>query len=134
MSRTTAMCFEGIERTTTSNSLANSQSQGTKLADDCSYTICPLRVLLCERTILEMGAKFAEGREDDQFAGAGDDGLVLKGPGVLVRDVDSVQADFHCWIEVAARAVADHPPVGFYDFMFVHEAAVRLRVFFRHDF
>lgn len=39
---------------------------------------------------LEVAAEFAEGRENDEFAGAGSDWFMFEMPGVLVRDVDGV--------------------------------------------
>src|SRR5215467_5607231 len=81
-----------------------------------------------------MRAEFAEGGQYDELAGAGHYWLVLKGPSVLVRDVDGVQSHFHGGVDVAARAVADHPAMRFDDFVLVHQAAVSLSIFFRHDF
>jgi len=83
---------------------------------------------------LEVGAEFAEGWEDDEFAGAGHYGFVLHVPGVRVRDVDGVEADFHSGVDVAARAVTDHPAVRFDDFVFVHQPGVGDGVFFGNDF
>src|SRR5580704_6952797 len=83
---------------------------------------------------LEVAAKFAESWQDDQLSGSSHDRLVLELPGVLVRDIDGVEADFHGGIDVAARAVADHPPVGLDDFVFVYESAVGVGIFLRHDF
>ena len=84
--------------------------------------------------LLEMAAEFAEAGEDDEFAGAGGDGFVLHVPGVLMRDVDSVEADAEGGIDVAARGVADHPAVSFDDFVFRDEAGVRDGIFFVDDF
>ena len=81
-----------------------------------------------------MAAQFAEGRQDHQFSRAGHHWFMFQGPGVLVGDVDGVEADLHGRIDVAARAVADHPAVGFHDFVLVNESAIRFRVFFRNDF
>jgi hypothetical protein len=81
-----------------------------------------------------VGAEFAEGGEDDELGGAGFDGFVFEVPGVLVGDVDGVQADFHGGVDVAAGRVADHPAVRFYDFVFVNEAGVSDSVLFRDDF
>src|SRR5256885_16949960 len=81
-----------------------------------------------------MAAEFAEGWEDDELAGAGHYRFVFELPGVLVRDVDGVQADLHRWIDVAARAVADHPAMGLNDFVLVDERAVHFRAFLGNDF
>src|SRR6202022_786555 len=81
----------------------------------------------------EVGAELAEGWQDDELAGAGDDRLVFELPGLLVRDVDGVEANLHGGIDVAARAVADHPAVGFYDLVFAHEFAIALRAFFGNN-
>src|SRR2546421_5943612 len=81
-----------------------------------------------------MAAEFAEAGEDDEFAGAGGDGFVLHVPGVLMRDVDSVEADAEGGIDVAARGIADHPAVGFDDFVFRDEAGVGDGIFFVDDF
>ena len=83
---------------------------------------------------LEVRAEFAEGREDDEFSGAGHDRFVFHVPGVLVRDVNGVEADLHSGIDVAARAVADHPALAFDDFVFVDKASVGDGVFFGDDF
>src|SRR6267378_7533071 len=82
----------------------------------------------------EVGAELAEGWEDDEFAGAGYDRLVLELPRVLVGDVHGVQADLHGGVDVAARAVADHPAVGFHDFVFAHEFTVGFGAFLGNDF
>ena len=71
-----------------------------------------------------MRAKLAKRRQDHEFPGACHDGFMLQSPGVLVRDVHRVQADLHRRIDVAARAVADHPAVGFHDFVLVNESAI----------
>jgi len=60
-----------------------------------------------------VGAEFAKGWKDDEFAGAGDDRLVFELPGMFVRDVDGVQADLHGGIDVAARAVPIIQPWAF---------------------
>src|SRR5258708_3914463 len=86
------------------------------------------------KRLLEMAAEFAEAGEDDEFAGAGGDGLVLHVPGVLMRDVDGVEADTKGGIDVAARGIADHPAMGFDDFVFRDEAGVRDGIFFVDDF
>jgi hypothetical protein len=83
---------------------------------------------------LEMRAEFAEAGEDYEFAGAGHYWFVFHVPGVLVRDVDGVEADFEGGVDVAARAVADHPALRFYDFVFADEAGVGDGVFFVDDF
>src|SRR3984885_1471569 len=98
-----------------------------------SDLLCELREL-CGESLLEVGPEFAEGGENDEFADAGEDGLVLELPGVLMRDVDGVEADLHGGIDVAARAVADHPGVVFYDLVFVDEKVVGLGIFFADDF
>src|SRR5260370_3246485 len=85
------------------------------------------------RPSLEMTAKLAEGRQDHQFSGTRHHRFVFQCPGMLVWDVHGIEADLHCWIDVAARAVADHPPVGLHDFVFVNQSAVGLRIFFGHD-
>ena len=53
---------------------------------------------------------------------------------MLVRDEDGVEANFHRRINVAARAVANHPAVGLDDFVLVNQAAISLRIFFSNDF
>src|SRR6267378_2351543 len=83
---------------------------------------------------LEMAAKFAEGRQDHQFSGARHHWFVLQSPGMLVRDIYGVEADLHRRIDVAARAVADHPAVGLHDFVLVNQSTIRLGIFFRNDF
>src|ERR1700733_342777 len=98
-----------------------------------SDLLCELREL-CGESLLEVGPEFAEGGENDEFADAGEDGLVLELPGVLVRDVDGVEADLHGGIDIAARAVADHPRGVFYDFVFADEEIVGLGILFADDF
>src|SRR5260370_40620438 len=83
---------------------------------------------------LEMTTQFAKGRQDHELSGAPHHRLVLQGPGVLGRDEDGVQADFHGRINVAARAVANHPAVGRDDFVLMNQAAISLRSFFSNDF
>ena len=82
----------------------------------------------------EVRAELAEGWEDDQLAGAGHNRFVFHVPGVLVRDINGVEADFHGGIDVAARAVADHPALALYDFVFVDQAGVGDGIFFGNDF
>src|SRR5439155_1659631 len=53
--------------------------------------------------------------------------------GWLVRNVAGVQTDLHGRVDVAARALADHPAVGLHDFVLVHQPAIGLRIFFGHD-
>ena len=81
-----------------------------------------------------MAAQFAEAGEDHEFAGAGGGGFVLHVPGVLMRDVDGVEADTEGGIDVAARRIADHPAMSFDDFVFRDEAGVSDGVFFVDDF
>src|SRR6195256_486737 len=76
---------------------------------------------------LEMPAKLAKGRQDHELSRPRDDRFVLQGPGVLMRDVDSIQPDLHRRIDVAARTVADHPAVSFYNLVLVNQAAVCFR-------
>src|SRR5260370_4880520 len=81
-----------------------------------------------------MTAQFAKRRQDYELSRAGHRRFVFQSRGVLVGDVDGVETDLHRWIDVAARAVADHPPVGLHNFVFANESAIRFRVFFRNDF
>src|SRR5260370_36625760 len=83
---------------------------------------------------LEVGAEFAEGWKNDEFSRAGDDRLVFELPGVFVRDVDGVEADLHGGVDVAARAVAYHPPVCFHDFVLAHEFSVGLGTLLGNNF
>ena len=89
---------------------------------------------LCGEFWLEVAAEFAEGWEDDEFADAGEDRFVFERPSVLMRDVDGVEANLHGGIDVAAWAVADHPGVIFYDFVFTDEEIVGLGIFFADNF
>src|SRR6266849_7527821 len=54
-------------------------------------------------------------------------------PGVLVWDVHGVQADLHGGVDVAARAVANHPSVGLHDFVLAHQCTVSFRVLLGND-
>src|SRR6202035_1378002 len=81
-----------------------------------------------------MGAELAEGWQDHELAGARDYWLVFELPGVLVRDVDGVQTDLHGGVDVAAWTVANHPAVGFDDFVLTHEFAVSVRALLRNNF
>src|SRR5712671_4290098 len=83
---------------------------------------------------LEMRAEFAERRKNDQLTGAGDDRLVFELSGVLVRNIHRVEANLHGRVDVAARAVADHPTVRFHDLVFAHKFAVSVCTLFRNDF
>ncbi len=89
--------------------------------------------LRVEVSNLEVRAQLAERRQDYQLPRPGHHWLMLEGPGVLVGNVHGVEANLHRRINVTAGAVADHPAVGFHDFVLVHQPAVRLRIFFRHD-
>src|SRR5260370_603838 len=86
------------------------------------------------RSSLEMTAKLAEGRQDHQLSGTRHHRFVLQVPGVLVRDVHGIEADLHRRIDVAARAVADHPTVGLHNLVFVDQSAIGLGIFLRNDF
>ena len=46
----------------------------------------------------------------------------------------SIQPRLHCRIDVAARAVADHPSVGLYNFVLVHQGSICLGIFLRYNF
>ncbi len=81
-----------------------------------------------------MAAQFAEAGEDHEFAGAGGDWFVLHVPGVLMRDVDGVEADTEGGVDVAARGIADHPAMGLDDFVFRDEAGVGDSILFVDDF
>src|SRR5271156_4849676 len=71
----------------------------------------------------EVAPEFAEGWQDDEFAGSRDDDLMLQLPSVFVRNVDGVQTNLHRGVDVAAGAVADHPGVGLDDLVFVDQFA-----------
>src|SRR5205814_7335981 len=86
------------------------------------------------RYALKMGTEFAKRGKDDQLSGAGHDRFVLHVPGVRVRNVNGIETDLHRGIDVAARAVADHPTLSFNDFVFVHQSAVGDSIFFWNDF
>lgn len=83
-----------------------------------------------------MGAQLAEGGENHEFtgAGAGHDGFVLELPGVLMWDVHGIQTDLHGGIDVAAGAVANHPPMGLHDFVLLYQGAVHVRAFLGNNF
>src|SRR5690348_7774062 len=81
-----------------------------------------------------MGAEFAEAGEEDEFAGAAFELLVLKHPGGMVRNEDGVESGLKSGINVAARAVAHHPAVGFHNFELRDDAFVGLRIFFGDNF
>ncbi len=80
-----------------------------------------------------MSAEFPKCRKDNEFARAAEDRFVFDVPGVLMRNVNGVEADFHSGINVAAWAVADHPAMGLYNFVLVDQAGVSDRVFFWDD-
>src|SRR5260370_26254429 len=81
-----------------------------------------------------MTAQLSKGRQDHQLSRARQHRFMFQRPGMLVRNVDGVEPDFHRWIDVAASAVADDPAVGLPDFVFVNESAIRLRILFRDVF
>src|ERR1700740_1749813 len=83
---------------------------------------------------LEMGAELTKGRKNYELTRAGNARLMLQLPSVLVRDIDRVQADLHGRVDVAARAVANHPAVRFHNFVFPHQLAISVRAFLGHDF
>src|SRR5260370_13337670 len=83
---------------------------------------------------LEMTTQFAKGRQDHELSGAPHHRLVLQVPGMLGRDEDGVQADFHGRVNVPARAVAHHPAVGLHDFVLMKPRLITLRILFCHAF
>src|SRR6267378_5541218 len=83
---------------------------------------------------LEVRAEFAERRKNDQLSGAGHHRLVFELPGVLVRNIHRVEANLHGRVDVAARAVADHPAVRLHDLVFAHQFPVSVRAFLGNDF
>src|SRR5882672_2375960 len=80
-----------------------------------------------------MAPKLAKGRQDHELSRPRHHRFVLQGPGVLMRNVYGIQADLHGRIDVASRAIADHPAVSFHNLVLVDQAAVRLRILLRHD-
>src|SRR5437868_6782275 len=82
----------------------------------------------------EVGAEFAESRQDHQLAGAGDYWLVFELPSVFVREIYDVEADLHGGVDVAAWAVADHPAVCLHDLVFADQFAVGVGTFLGNDF
>jgi len=52
---------------------------------------------------------------------------------VLVGNVHSIQTNLHGGIDITARAIADHPALRFYDFVFIDEAGISDGVFLGHD-
>jgi hypothetical protein len=87
-----------------------------------------------KRNALKMDSEFAEAGEEDEFAGAALKLLVLEDPGGVVRNEDGVEAGLKSGIDVASRAVADHPAVGLDDFELRDDALVGLRIFFGDNF
>src|SRR4029079_6223552 len=83
---------------------------------------------------LEMRSELAKCRQDAHVSRTGHDRFVLKLPGVLVRDVHGVEPDLHRRIDVAARAVSDHPRMSLHDFVLVHQGAVGFVIFLGDDF
>ena len=53
---------------------------------------------------------------------------------MLVGDVDGVEPNLQRGVDVAARAVADHPAMRFHDFVFPHQTSVGFWIFFADDF
>src|SRR6267378_6859983 len=82
----------------------------------------------------EVRAEFAEGRKNDQLSGARHDWFVFELPGMLVWNVHRIEANLHGRIDVAARAVADHPAVRLHDLVFAHQFPVSVRAFLGNNF
>ena len=80
-----------------------------------------------------MTAQFAKSRQDHQFPRACHHRFVLQLPGMLMRYVYRVQANLHRWIDVAARAVSNHPSQRLNDLVFLHQVSVSLMIFLRHN-
>src|ERR1700674_3223663 len=55
-------------------------------------------------------------------------------PCSMVRNENGIQACVKRRIDVAARAIADHPAVRFYDFELLDHAVVGGGLFFEHNF
>src|ERR1700685_527133 len=87
-----------------------------------------------ELCYLKMIAKGAEVHQDQKAPGAAAHFFVFERPGGVVRDEYGFQAAFERGIDIAARAVADHPSVLFHNVVPVYKSAVGGRVFFRDDF
>src|SRR5215469_9462489 len=84
--------------------------------------------------VLEMTAKVAKRRDDNQFSGAAFDFGLFEFPRGGMRNEHSVEPDLQRGIHVASRAVADHPAMRFDDFELLDHALVCRGVLFEHDY
>src|ERR1700722_14184772 len=98
------------------------------------WTIWTANANQIERARLEMAAKIAKRREDEQFSGAAFEFRLLEFPGGGMRNENGVESHLQGGIDVAARAVADHPPVRLHNFELADHAVVCAGVFLDHDF
>src|SRR5258706_13583876 len=81
-----------------------------------------------------MIAQVAKTLKDEQAAGAAAHLFVFQGPGGGMWNEHRIQAGFQRRVDITARAVANHPAARFHHVVPVYKCAVRLRIFFRHDF
>ncbi len=84
---------------------------------------------------LEVEQEFSEGGKLEQMLAGRRlvDDLVLENPGEVVGDEDGVESGGEGWIDVGARAVADHPGVGGLADVVVDERTVGLVVLLGED-
>src|SRR5690348_9935866 len=80
-----------------------------------------------------MPPQFPELRQNHQLSRPRLHRLMFQLPRVLVRDVHGVQPHLHRRVDVAPRAVPDHPALRLHDLVLVHQARVCRRVLLRYD-
>src|SRR6266403_4913 len=124
-------CRQSVRGAVVVEAMGISSAKVTRTQNRASAVGCNIQI--GQRSKLEMAAKIAKDRQDHELSRSWYHRFVLQGPGVLMRDVHRIQPDLHGRVDVAARAVADHPAVSFHNLVLVNQAAVRLRIFLRHD-
>src|ERR1700731_2074178 len=80
------------------------------------------------KVTLKVIPQIAKDRQNHQLSRTRQHWLMLQLPGIHVRDVHGVEARFHRRVDVAARAIADHPALRLHDFMFVNQQMIGLGV------
>src|ERR1700757_4481000 len=72
--------------------------------------------------------------ENQKLAAAALELRMFQMPGIRMRDENGIQTHLQRRIDVAARAIPDHPAVGLDDFELLDHSLVYRGIFFQHDF
>lgn len=81
-----------------------------------------------------MSSEITKTRNENQFSRAAFELSVLKNPGGVMRNKNRIQASLQRRIDVAPRAISNHPAIRFDDFELLNDALVRGKILFRHNF